>query len=194
MEVSTVGPSCCFCHSHTDVLNPRLFAFSETGSLTWPAPSKKCRNVQRTCNEFASNVGLKTPKSCQQNGLDGGPGESRTPDQRFRNWAIIPQRVCFQCLQFGRFRAVLGLVGSGTCNGSCNIKIEGRSLSSSSSRGPAAFCDGWCESLLATPIRSSMSGERVYRACDSCSLRFSHQLWEVTSPKPMSRSRLPSSS
>src|ERR1700751_518621 len=104
-----------------------------TGSMlgSWPsscAATFSHRSTQRTCNEFASNVGLKTPKSCQQNGLDGGPGESRTPDQRFRNRAIIPQLVCFQCLQFGRFRAVLGLVGSGTCNGSCNLKIEGRSF------------------------------------------------------------------
>ena len=28
------------------------------------------------------------------------------------------------CLQFGQFRAVLGLVGSGTCNGSCNVGTE----------------------------------------------------------------------
>ena len=58
--------------------------------------------------------------SGSQEQRNGGPGESRTPDQRFRNWAIIPQRPCFQCLQFGQFRAVLGLFGSGTCNKSCN--------------------------------------------------------------------------
>src|ERR1700677_1739006 len=34
-EVSTVGRWCCFYHSHVEVLNPRLFAFSETVRLTW---------------------------------------------------------------------------------------------------------------------------------------------------------------
>jgi len=38
------------------------------------------------------------------------------------NWAVIPQLVCFRCLQFGQFRAVLGLVGSRTCNRSCNAR------------------------------------------------------------------------
>jgi hypothetical protein len=119
--------------------------FYAWGVTNQASASPKCRNLQQTCNAFTQRIRVKRPKLCQQNGLGGGHGESRTPDQRFRDWAVIPQRVCFQCLQFGRFRAVLGLVGSGTCNGSCNIKIEGRSLSSSSSRGPAAFCDGWCE-------------------------------------------------
>jgi len=80
----------------------------------------KCRNLQQTCNESTWRTQAQKPKLCQQKGLDGGPGESRTPDQRFRNRAVIPQLVCFQCLQFGQFRAVLGSVGSGTCNGSCN--------------------------------------------------------------------------
>ena len=40
------------------------------------------------------------------------------------NRVFIPQLVRFQCLQFGQFRAVLGLVGSGTCNGSCNDSTE----------------------------------------------------------------------
>jgi hypothetical protein len=113
--------------SHVSAAGPG--GFLSLGSRTKPALSQKCRNVQRTCNEFASNVGLKTPKSCPQNGLDGGPGESRTPDQRFRNWAVIPQPVCFQCLQFGQLRAVLGLVGSRTCNRSCNAGRGWPSLS-----------------------------------------------------------------
>jgi hypothetical protein len=78
------------------------------------------RNMQRTCNGLNLLCESQDSNMCRLNGLDGGPGESRTPDQRFRNWAIIPQRVCFQCLQFGQCRAVLGLFGSRTCNRSCN--------------------------------------------------------------------------
>ena len=84
---------------------------------------------------------------------DGWPGESRTPDQRFRNWAVIPQLVCFQCLQFGQFRAVLGSVGSGTCNGSCNAGRGWPSLSISIPHDrtvPASSERGQIRNLLLT--------------------------------------------
>jgi hypothetical protein len=80
------------------------------------------RNLQRICNGLNLERESRNSNMCKHNGLDGGPGESRTPDQRFRNWAVIPQLVCFQCLQFGQFRAVMGLVGSRTCNRSCNAR------------------------------------------------------------------------
>src|ERR1700690_1796777 len=57
--------------------------------------------------------------------MNCGPGESRTPDERFRNWVVIPQLECFQCLWLGRIRAVLGSVGTGTCDRSCNIGRRG---------------------------------------------------------------------
>jgi hypothetical protein len=78
--------------------------------------------MQRMCNGLNLQCESQDSNMCKLNGLGGGPGESRTPDPRFRNWAAIPQLVCFQCLQFGQFRAVLGLVGSRTCNRSCNAR------------------------------------------------------------------------
>ena len=113
----------------------------------------KCRNLQQTCNESTWRTQAQKPKLCQQKGLDGGPGESRTPDQRFRNWAVIPQLVCFQCLQFGQFRAVLGSVGSGTCNGSCNAGRGWPSLSISIPHDrtvPASSERGQIRNLLLT--------------------------------------------
>ena len=99
-------------------LQNRRFPVKTTHSVVKKRPNRK--NLQRICNGLSLEWERRNSNMCKLNGLDGGPGESRTPDQRFRNWAVIPQLVCFQCLQFGQFRAVLGSVGSGTCNGSCN--------------------------------------------------------------------------
>src|ERR1700751_5414909 len=45
-----------------------------------------------------------------------GLGRVELPTNGLGIGAAIPQPVCFQCLQFGQFRAVLGLVGGRTCN------------------------------------------------------------------------------
>jgi hypothetical protein len=52
--------------------------------------------------------------------MNGGAGEARTPDLRFRNLIDIPQGVCFQSIQFGHSPALLGLFGRGICNAICN--------------------------------------------------------------------------
>ena len=47
-------------------------------------------NVQRV---HLANPSTKTQVLCQQKGLDGGPGESRTPDQRFRKPLLYPSEL-----------------------------------------------------------------------------------------------------
>jgi hypothetical protein len=56
--------------------------------------------------------------------LNGGAGEVRTPDLRFRNLMEIPHPVCFQSIQFGHSPALSGLVGRRTCNAICNALSE----------------------------------------------------------------------
>ncbi len=67
---------------------------------------------------------LQKRKLYQINELNGGAGEARTPDLRFRNLIDIPHRVCFQSVQFGHSPALLGLFGRGTCNAMCNVLSE----------------------------------------------------------------------
>jgi hypothetical protein len=52
--------------------------------------------------------------------MNGGAGEARTPDLRFRNLTNIPHLVCFQSILFGQSPALLGLFGRRTCNAICN--------------------------------------------------------------------------
>ena len=62
--------------------------------------------------------------TCDFKELNGGAGEARTPDLRFRNLMDIPHPVCFQSIQFGHSPALSGLVGRRTCNAICNALSE----------------------------------------------------------------------
>jgi hypothetical protein len=58
--------------------------FLRSGVTQLAGAIQEIRNLQQTCNEFVWRTQVRGPKLWQQKGLDGGPGESRTPDQRFR--------------------------------------------------------------------------------------------------------------